>query len=473
MPVGRPDRRATVGFAAAAAAGVALSLTVATAEPIRNARWGLLVTLAAWAAVWAVGVACALRLPRRIAVPAVFAVAVALRLAALAGQPVLSDDLYRYAWDGRVQIAGIDPYRHPPSAPELAHLREDWLWPDADGCARIQRPEGCTRVNRPDVRTIYQPVAEAWFTAVYRVAGIEVHHKAWQVAGFVTDVALVALLPAVLRAWRRDDRWTALYALSPVPVVEVVNNGHVDGLAALFVVLGLLAAARRRPVWVGVLLGAATLVKLYPAVLGLAVLAGLRRREVVRVAAAAAGVVALAYLPHVAAVGLRVLGYLPGYLREERYDEGGRYLLAGLFGLPGGLTAFLAAAAVAAVGVWLLRRRPPPPEAWTALFGAFLLAVTPVQPWYALTLLAVATVAGAPAWSAVALTGYPYFFAVILDSPHATAIGRVSYGLALVAGALGSRFYTRPSARRETDEVGEGVGGRGHLGHGVERVRGR
>ena len=465
--------RAAYGFAAAAFAGVALSLSVATAEPIRNARWALLARLAAWAVVWAAGVVCALRLPRRLAIPAVFVVAVALRLAAVAGQPVLSDDLYRYAWDGRVQVSGVDPYRHPPTAPELSHLREDWLWPDADGCTRLQRPEGCTRINRPDVRTIYPPVAEAWFTAVYRVAGIEAHHKAWQVAGLVTDVALITLLPGVLRAWKRDERWTALYALSPFPVVEVVNNGHVDGLAALLVVLALLAAARRRPVAVGAVLGAAALVKLYPAVLGLAVLAALRRRDIVRVAVAAVAVVGLAYLPHVAAVGLRVLGYLPGYLREERYDEGGRYLLAGLLGLPAAVTAFLAAAGVAAVGGWLLRRRPPLPEAGAAVLGASLLAVTPVQPWYALTLLAVATVATSPAWSAVALAGYPYFFAVILDSPHAVAIGRVSYGLALLAVALGSRFYTRPSTRSGSDADREVVGGRGRLGDDAGGVRRR
>ena len=470
MPPSRPE---LAGFGAAAAAGVALSLSFATADPIRNARWALLVRLGAWAIVWALGVVCALRLPKRVAVPAVFAVAVALRLAALAGQPVLSDDLYRYAWDGRVQLEGIDPYRHPPDSPQLAHLREGWLWPDADGCARLQRPEGCTRINRPDVRTIYPPVAEAWFTAVYRVAGIDAHHKAWQVAGLLTDVALVGLLPVVLRAWKRDERWAALYALSPVPVLEVVNNGHVDGLAALFVVLALLAAAKRRPAWLGVLLGAAALVKLYPAVLGVAAVAALRRRRsVVQAGGAAAALVALTYLPHVIAVGPRVLGYLPGYLREERYGEGGRYLLAGVLGLPPALTAVVAAAGVAAVAVWLLRRRPPLPEAGAALFAAVLLAVTPVQPWYALTLLAVATVAARPVWSAVVLAGYPYFFALILDSPHTTAIGRISYGLALVL-VLGSRFYTRPSTRVDSDEAPEAAGGRGHLRDGVHRVRGR
>ena len=471
-----PVRRApAAGFAVAAVAGAVLSLVVATGAPIRNDRWAILGRLAPWAGAWAVGVVCALRLPRRVAVPAVFAVAVVLRLAALGGEPVLSDDLYRYAWDGRVQLSGTDPYRYTPSSTHLADLREDWLWPDAEGCARLQRPEGCTRINRPTVHTIYPPVAEAWFTVVERVAGIGARHKAWQVAGFLTDVALVALLPGVLRAWKRDERWTALYALSPVPVLEVVNNGHVDGIAALFVVLALLAAARRRPALAGALVGAAALVKLYPAVLALAFVAappGRRRTALVQVGGAAAAVVSLAYLPHVVAAGARVLGYLPGYLGEERYGEGGRYLLAGLLGLPAGLAAVLAGAGVAAVAAWVLLRRPPPARGCAAILGALLLAVTPVQPWYAVTLLAVATVAGAPAWAAVAVAGYPYFFAVILDSPHAVALGRLSYGVALAVVVLGSRFHARPSGEGPDDDDQEAVGSRGDLCDGARGMRG-
>ncbi len=62
-----------------------------------------------------------------------------------------------------------------------------------------------------------------------------------------------------------------------------------------------------------------------------------------------------------------------------------------------------------------------------------------MQPWYAVTLLAVATVAARPAWSAVAVAGYPYFFALILDYPTQVTVGRRAYGLALlvvVGGAL-------------------------------------
>jgi hypothetical protein len=397
-------------------------------------------------------------MPRRAVVPAVFAVALALRLAALAGPPTLSDDLYRYSWDGRVQAAGIDPYRYPPSSAHLARLREPWLWPDAAGCAQLNRAPGCTRINHPLVHTIYPPAAQAWFSAVYRVAGIEARHKSWQVAGLVGDVALVALLPAALRAWGRDERWFALYALSPLPVVEVVNNGHVDGLAALLVVGALLLAARRRPGWAGALVGAAALVKLYPLLLlvGLVSTARVatRRSSLVAAVSAAAGVVAVGYLPHLAAVGLRVVGYLPGYLREENYDGAGRHLLAGLLGLPPWATAALAATALAGVVGRVLVRRPPAPRACAALLGALLLTTTPVQPWYAVTLLAVATVAGAPRWSVLAVAAYPYFFAVILDAPHAVAIGRASYGLALavltaveVRRRLGCARSRWPSAR--------------------------
>ena len=468
------SRWAPAGFAVAALAGAGLGLSFVTAEPLRNDRWALLVRLAAWAVVWGAGVVCALRLPKRVAVPAIVGVAFVLRLVALAGQPILSDDLYRYAWDGRVQVSGTSPYRYTPSSTHLSDLREDWLWPGPEGCAGLQREPGCTRINRPTVHTIYPPVAEAWFTAVYRVAGIETRHKAWQVAGLVGDMAFVALLPAVLRAWKRDERWTALYALSPVAVVEVVNNAHVDGLAAFFVVLALLSAARRRPAWAGALLGIAFLVKLYPAVVGLAFVAAFTgRRALARLGAAFAGVVALAYLPHVATAGLDVLGYLPGYLEEERYGEGGRYLLAGLLGLPPALTAALAGAGLVGAGGWVLLRRPEVPRGCAILVGALLLAVTPVQPWYAVTLLAVATVAAKPAWAAVAVAGYPYFFAVILDSPRAVAIGRLSYGLALAVLVAGAWKYSpRPSERsKDADRASTGDRGAGH--DGVHGVRGR
>jgi len=56
------------------------------------------------------------------------AFAITFRLSILFAPPYLSDDIYRYVWDGRVQAAGINPYRYIPAAPELAHLRDETIY---------------------------------------------------------------------------------------------------------------------------------------------------------------------------------------------------------------------------------------------------------------------------------------------------------------------------------------------------------
>jgi hypothetical protein len=426
-------------FVVASGVGVALSASVASGRPILARRWGLLLELGVWALAWLVAVIAALRLPRRWAVAAIVAAGVALRVSALAGPPTTSDDLYRYSWDGRVQAAGIDPYRAPPTGPTLVALREPWLWPSPAGCAALRRPAGCTRINRPAERTIYPPLAEAWFAAAYRLSGIGARHKVWQVAGLTTEVTALILLPVALTRWRRDPRWTALYALSPAPVLEIVNNGHVDGLAVVCIVAALAIAAgaprRGRDVAFGLLIGAAALVKLYPALLlvTIAAVPGVRWRSVARASVSAALLAVIAYLPHVLRVGVHVAGYLPGYLREEHYTTGGRFLLASAARLPPALAGPASVAAVAAAGCWVVIRRPPPPTAATVLVGTLLLAASPVQPWYAVMLLACASVAVRPSWAAVLVAGYPYFFAVILANQHAAEIGEAAYAVAVCA----------------------------------------
>ena len=81
-------------------------------------------------ALWLLAVAIVRRgrLPPR-TIWLVLGVAVAMRLLTLAAPPVLSSDLYRYVWDGRVQLAGINPYRYLPAADELAFLRDEAVYP--------------------------------------------------------------------------------------------------------------------------------------------------------------------------------------------------------------------------------------------------------------------------------------------------------------------------------------------------------
>jgi len=83
-----------------------------------------------------------------------FAVAVGLRLLLLWVPPTLSDDVYRYIWDGRVFAAGLDPYELPPDADELIFLRDD-LWKS---------------LPHRDVATVYPPLSLALFSIAARSA---------------------------------------------------------------------------------------------------------------------------------------------------------------------------------------------------------------------------------------------------------------------------------------------------------------
>jgi len=405
---------------------VVLSYRIASGGPLLEQRWTVLALLGVWWVTFAVGAALVLRLPTRTALVAVLVVGAVLRLAALAGPPVLSDDLYRYAWDARVQAAGTNPYRYPPTAPELADLREPWLWPDQTGCAQLNRPPGCTRINRDRDPTIYPPLAQVWFRAVDVVLPGQSRDAGWQATAAALDLCLVGVLVLFLRALGRDTRYAVLYAWSPIAVLETAQNGHVDGLAVLGIVGALWAAHRGRSAWAGGILGAATLVKLYPALL----LPVLLRRHPLRAISAFAAVVVVSYAPHVAALGPKVLGYLPGYLAEENYATGGRFLLLGTTGLSGVAAQVVAALvmAVAAWAAWVSARSADVRARW--LLGVLLLVATPVQPWYALALVAVAALGAAWWWLAVAVAGYPVYLDAILGDGRPEVVGRLSYGLA-------------------------------------------
>ena len=438
------ERRWTTATAAALGAGTVLAWRTTQENSILGNHDRLLGEILAWWVAWAVAIACLRRTGPRGGLALVLLGSVALRLAAITPVVPLSDDLYRYAWDGAVQASGTDPYRYPPTAPELADLRTDWLFPDDAECERRGKDPGCTIINRPSVRTIYPPVAQGWFLLGHSLGASEHRDPGWQLFSLLADVATAVLLWRLLVARGRDPRWVAVYAWSPVAVLEAVQNGHVDALATLFVVAAV-ALAGRRPAWSGAALGAAAMVKLYPALL----LPVLLSRRPVRVVTAFAAVCVVSYVPHLLAVGWDVVGYLPGYLAEEDYGSGDRYLLLRPLGLTGAPATVVAAAlGLAVLGVVLRRRTADPAQNALLLFGAALLLATPVQPWYGLPLAALAALVGRAAWLAVPAAAYPAFFAVVPAGPSGSAArtGSVAFGLALAVVVAAHRRRTRTPA---------------------------
>jgi hypothetical protein len=66
---------------------------------------------------------------------------------------VLSKDMYRYIWDGRVQQNGFNPYQHPPEAAELKELRDNNVYPSINRKSYpTLYPAGSSEIVFPDIK---------------------------------------------------------------------------------------------------------------------------------------------------------------------------------------------------------------------------------------------------------------------------------------------------------------------------------
>jgi Glycosyltransferase family 87 len=408
-------RVAAISVALIAAAGLVLLIVRPSLNPARIRPLPLLV--GAWvtfiAAAWLLR-----KVPPRASVALILLGGIALQLAAVSAPPQNSNDLYRYIWDGRVQAAGVDPYQYVPAAGQLTGLREtDFLWRagaqycvsqayvSSDPAAGLA--PGCTRINRPTVPTIYPPVAEVYFLGVHYLPTGDDSSKPIQATTALVAVLTTVLLLFGLGRLGRDIRMAALWSWCPTVALEAGNSAHVDVVAVAITAAAVLtlATARtpRRTILGGVLLGLAIATKLTPAL----TLPALLRRRWLTVAFAAGGAFAAVYLPHVLAVGGKVIGFLPGYLQQEGYTGGSRFGIIGLF-ITGPLAFAVAALILGAVAFAVLQFSDPdrPWEGAVVMTAAALAVATPHYQWYSLLLVMLVALDGRPEWLAFAAGGY-------------------------------------------------------------------
>ena len=228
------------------------------------------------------------------------------RISILFSPPYLSDDVYRYVWDGRVQSAGINPYRYIPADESLAKLRDDKIYPN---------------INRREyARTIYPPVAEGVFLLITRISESVTWMKAAMV-GFeaIAVWALIQLLVSFGFARQR----VLIYAWHPLVVWEFAGSGHLDAMVIAFIALALLAHRERRETLTGVLLACATCVKLFPVVL----FPAFYKRWSWKMPLAFVATIVVTYLPYLSVGPKGALGFLEGYANERGMFSGDQFFL--------------------------------------------------------------------------------------------------------------------------------------------------
>lgn len=341
---------------------------------------------------------------------AVLVVGLVLRLCFAPMPPMLSDDAYRYIWDGVVQVQeGDNPYQKKPEA--YVNRHDEVLY---------------ERLNSKEYYSVYPPVSQL----VFAVGGL-VYPYGWEVSFYVIKAILVLFECAALFLLARlvSARQLLLYAWHPVVLVETAGQAHTESIMVLFLIVVVWAIQKKRDGIVGIALALAGWVKLYPLVLF--PLLQVKKTTTLFFACTMLGVGAIYAAPYVLP---NVRTSLDLYVALFEYNAGLYYAIKETLRWwtgddwskwlgPRLRLLFLASLPVYYYLRW--RFQWPFWQSAVLVLGTYFVLTTTIHPWYFLAILPLTVFADRPAWhwhwvSLVSLGTYlfyiggPYWSFVIL-----------------------------------------------------------
>lgn len=338
--------------------------------------------------------------------------AILFRLLLLLAVPALSDDYFRFVWDGRLLNAGINPYLYLPG---------QFLGPHTAQVAGITQ-ELYQHLNSQAYYSVYPPVVQAvgWLAVKLFTDNLMGSIVVIRLVLLLAELGNILLLLRLLRKMALPEKHVLLYALNPLVILELTGNLHFEALMIFFLLLALLQLFHLRLITAGIAFGLAVGVKLLPLLFLPLVLRRLGLQKFIIFGTVLLVTIVAVFYPLVSAEVLwHILKSVNLYFQKFEFNASMYYVLRWLgFRLAGfnlilftgpllsvvTLGAVLAMAAVKRLGS--TRRLMGYMAAALAVY--FFLATT-VHPWYITTLLALTAVSYsrfAVVWSGLAILTY-------------------------------------------------------------------
>jgi alpha-1,6-mannosyltransferase len=162
-------------------------------------------------------------------------ISVLFRFIFLFALPTLSEDFYRFIWDGRLWNSGFHPFAELPEA----YLEQ--------GITGIDQ-ELFSRLNSPEYFTIYPPVSQFIFWLSVKVSpssvlGSVVFMRLILLAG---EVGVIVLMRRLLSQFSMPSTNTLVYALNPLVIIELTGNLHFEGLVLFFILFTVYALGKQK-----------------------------------------------------------------------------------------------------------------------------------------------------------------------------------------------------------------------------------
>ena len=159
---------------------------------------------------------------------------IVMRLLLLPSLPSLSDDVFRFIWDGRLLANGINPYLQLPSV-----ILENTTISGIDASLFNQ-------LNSPHYFTVYPPIAQItfWLAAAISPNSIQGSIIILRVINIAADLGCLWLMIQLLAELKLSKHYALLYFINPLVILELTGNLHHEGIM-LFFILGAIYFARK------------------------------------------------------------------------------------------------------------------------------------------------------------------------------------------------------------------------------------
>lgn len=158
-------------------------------------------------------------------------ISMVFRLLFIIAIPCLSDDYFRFIWDGKLFVNGINPYLFIPS---------DIINTDIAKTAGLSQ-ELYNGLNSPNYYTVYPPMNQLIFSlgGFFSKFGMLSGIIAIRIPILIAEFFTIKYIRKLLDSLHLPHHHVLLYALNPLVIIELSGNLHFEGMMLLCIVVGI------------------------------------------------------------------------------------------------------------------------------------------------------------------------------------------------------------------------------------------
>jgi alpha-1,6-mannosyltransferase len=177
------------------------------------------------------------------------------RLILLFSFPLLSDDIYRFIWDGSLILQGINPFSFTPK--ELMSMNFAWI-----------DPVLFQKMNSPAYYSIYPPINQLAFllSAIPGKGNLVASATLLRLFILTFDFGNIYLIKKLLIHFKKNENLVFLYALNPLVIIEFTGNLHFEAVMIFFTLLAIWYLLKDKWIYASLALSLAIGSKLLPLV---------------------------------------------------------------------------------------------------------------------------------------------------------------------------------------------------------------